>query len=302
MAAGGTVLILETYLERRRGEVDAAIDRWMPRPKGPGATVTRAMRYAVEAGGKRLRPILVLTSCEACGGSMADISAPAVALELVHTYSLIHDDLPAMDDDDLRRGKPTVHRAFGQATAILAGDALHTLAFELLAANPQGAAHAEKRSQAVVLVARASGIDGMVGGQIADLEAESSAPDAKRLHWIHEHKTAALLAAATELGAVHAGACEAARAAMREYGRQVGLAFQIADDILDCTATADALGKTPGKDRAAGKTTFPSLYGLEASRERALECVERAVSVLGEADLLDERLEALARFAVQREA
>ena len=291
---------LEAYLKRRRPEVEATIDRLLPRPEGPGATVARAMRYAVEAGGKRLRPILALTCYEACGGSAAELEVPAVALELIHTYSLIHDDLPAMDDDDLRRGKPTVHRAFGEAEAILAGDALNTLAFELLATYPKGDAHAVRRSRAVTLVARLSGLDGMVGGQIADLEAERCEPDAERLHWIHRHKTAALLAAATELGAIHAQAGDVVCAAMAEYGLQLGLAFQIADDILDCTSTAADLGKTPGKDRQAGKSTFPALYGLEGSRERARDAVQRATHALHEVGLLDERLEALARFTVLR--
>jgi geranylgeranyl diphosphate synthase type II len=291
---------LTDYLKRRRAEVESTIDRLLPRPEGPGATVARAMRYAVEAGGKRLRPILVLTCYEACGGSAEESEVPAVALELIHTYSLIHDDLPAMDDDDLRRGKPTVHRAFGEAQAILAGDALNTLAFELLATYPKGDAHAARRTRAVTLVARRSGIEGMVGGQIADLEAEQLKPDAERLHWIHRHKTAALLAAATELGAIHAAATDVVCAGMGEYGRQLGLAFQIADDILDCTSTAADLGKTPGKDRQAGKATFPALYGLDQSRERALDAVQRAIRALDAVGVRNERLEALAHFTVQR--
>ncbi len=291
---------LDAYLARRREEVETALDRFLPAPDGPGATVARAMRYAVQAGGKRLRPILAMTSCEACGGSAAPVVAPAVALELIHTYSLIHDDLPAMDDDDLRRGKPTVHKAFGEAEAILAGDALNTLAFELLATHPEGDAHATRRMRAVSLIARRSGIDGMVGGQIADLEAENGAADETRLLWIHRHKTAALLAASTELGAIHAGADGEVCAAFAEYGRQLGLAFQIADDILDCTSTATDLGKTPGKDRHVGKLTFPVLYGIDGSRERALGAVRQAQEALERVGLLDERLAALARFSVER--
>ena len=291
---------LAAYLERRRTEVDAVLDRLLPQPDGPGGTVGRAMRYAVEAGGKRIRPILALTCGEICGGSAADLAAPAAALELVHTYSLIHDDLPAMDNDDLRRGKPTVHRAFGEAAAILAGDALNTLAFEILAGHPAGDAHAERRTRALTLVARRSGIEGMVGGQIADLEAERQAPDEELLHWIHGHKTAALLSASTELGAIHAGAGDAVCSAMAEYGRQLGLAFQIADDILDCTSTASDLGKTPGKDHRAGKATFPALYGVERSRTRAREALGRATAALDAVDLLDERLEALADFTIRR--
>jgi geranylgeranyl diphosphate synthase type II len=291
---------LPAYLAHRRAEVEAALERLLPPADGPGATVARAMRYAVQAGGKRIRPILVLTCCEVCGGSASELEAPAVALELIHTYSLIHDDLPAMDDDDLRRGRPTVHRAFGQAEAILAGDALNTLAFELLATYPLGDEHAARRSRAVALVARRSGIAGMVGGQIADLEAENCQADEERLHWIHRHKTAALLSASTELGAIHASAGDAACAALAEYGRQLGLAFQIADDILDCTSTAADLGKTPGKDRQVGKATFPALYGLERSRKRAHDAVQHALDALDAVGLRDERLESLAHFIVQR--
>ncbi|NIM01519.1 MAG: polyprenyl synthetase family protein [Acidobacteria bacterium] len=291
---------LDVYLSQRRAEVERALERFLPTPEGPGATITRAMRYAVQAGGKRLRPILALTACDVCGGSSSAVQAPAVALELIHTYSLIHDDLPAMDDDDLRRGKPTVHKAFGEAEAILAGDALNTLAFELLANHPEGELYATRRTRAVSLVARRSGIDGMVGGQIADLEAENGAADEQRLHWIHRHKTAALLSASSELGAIHAGADDGACAAFSDYGRQLGLAFQIADDILDCTSTATDLGKTPGKDRHVGKLTFPALYGIDGSRERALDAVQRALESLERVGALDERLEALARFSVER--
>jgi len=241
-----------------------------------------------------------LSCCEACGGR-ADVAAvPAAAIELIHTYSLIHDDLPAMDDDDLRRGKPTVHRAFGEAVAILAGDALNTLAFAWLAAEPAGDASAARRTRCALLLARRSGLEGMVGGQIADLEAEGSAPDESRLNWIHRHKTAALLSAAAETGAIHAAADDDACDAMAKYGMQLGLAFQIVDDILDCTATSEALGKTAGKDARAGKSTFPALYGLEESRRKAAECVEIACAALDGAGLLDERLEALARFTLAR--
>ena len=291
---------LADYLAARRDEVESALERFLPPEKGPGATVARAMRYAVQAGGKRIRPILALTSCEVCGGSSEAAEGPAVALELIHTYSLIHDDLPAMDDDDLRRGRPTVHRAFGEAEAILAGDALNTLAFEVLARYPNGDAHALARSRAVELVARRSGIEGMVGGQIADLEAESQPANEERLHWIHQHKTAALLSASTELGAIHAGATQDVCQALAEYGRRLGLAFQIADDILDCTSTVADLGKTPGKDLRAGKATYPALYGLAGAQERAQEAVEGAIQALKQVDLLDERLEALAHFSVQR--
>ena len=291
---------LEAYLTRRRAEVDATLERLLPVAEGPGATVTRALRYALDAGGKRLRPILTLTSCEACGGS-ADLVAPAAAaLELIHTYSLIHDDLPAMDDDDLRRGQPTVHREFNEAVAILAGDALNTLAFEWLATYPEGVEHASRRTRALALVARGSGLEGMVGGQIADLEAEGRAVDEARVQWIHGRKTAALLSVSAELGAIHAAADEATCAALAEFGRQLGLAFQIVDDVLDCTQSTATLGKTAGKDARTGKATFPSLFGLEDSWARARSCAARACAVLHEAGLRDERLEDLARFTVER--
>ena len=291
---------LEEYLASRRREVDAALDRLLPRPDGPAGTIAAAMRYAVEAGGKRLRPIMALAACEACGGTEPAVLEASCALELIHTYSLIHDDLPAMDDDDLRRGRPTTHREFGEAEAILAGDALHTLAFEILAAWPKDESTAPRRIAAVESLARGAGIRGMVGGQIADIEAERSEVDLERLRWIHRHKTGALFAASAELGAIHAGADPAVREAMAEYGRAVGLAFQVADDILDCTATAETLGKTPGKDVAAGKATYPALLGLEASRQHADQLVQQALEALANHDLTSEPLAGIAAFSISR--
>jgi geranylgeranyl diphosphate synthase type II len=271
-----------------------------PPADGPAATVASAMRYAVLGGGKRLRPVVALAACGACGGCEGDAIEAAAALELVHTYSLVHDDLPSMDDDDLRRGRPTTHRAFGEAAAILAGDALLTLAFEVLAEHPRGDAFAARRAAAAVAVARRAGLCGMVGGQIADLEAEGAAADAERLAWIHRHKTGALFAASAELGAIIAGAGEAIRGALSRYGAALGLAFQIADDVLDCTASAATLGKTPGKHQAAGKTTYPSLYGIDASRARADALVEEALAALAPIDGAGGPLAALARHAVSR--
>ena len=293
---------VQAYLRARKGMVDASLDRLLPAATGPATTIVEAMRYAVTAGGKRLRPILALAACEACGGDPEAIVDASTSLELVHTYSLIHDDLPAMDDDDLRRGRPTLHRAFGEAQAILAGDALHTLAFEILATRPPDAEFAERRLRAVATLAARAGIHGMVGGQIADLEAEQADRcDAERLRWIHRHKTGALLSASAELGAILAGAGTRECSAMARYGQLLGLAFQIADDILDCTATAEQLGKTPGKDRQAGKATYPALFGLEASRRQAETCVEEALAVLRPLALPTRPLELLARFAVARE-
>ena len=257
------------YLKDRKRSVDDALDRLLPAETGPATTVARAMRYAVTAGGKRLRPVLALSACEACGGRPELLIEAAAAMELVHTYSLIHDDLPAMDDDDLRRGQPTVHRAFGEAVAVLAGDALLTLAFQVLASWPEGPQYAARRTEAVALVARGAGVEGMVGGQMADFEGGDEATDLDRLRWIHQHKTGALFAASAELGALHAAADPTTVATIARFGMTLGLAFQVADDILDCTSTPEELGKTPGKDLRDGKATYPALLGLEPSRDQA---------------------------------
>jgi geranylgeranyl diphosphate synthase type II len=287
-------------LSLRRERIDQVLDGLLPGAGGPAARVIAAMRYAVTAGGKRLRPAIALAACEACGGNAEAVIEPAAALELIHTYSLVHDDLPSMDDDDLRRGRPTVHRAFGEAEAILAGDALHSLAFEILATRPAGDASAVRRLDAVAVVAAAVGVDGMVGGQMADLVAERSRPDAETLDWIHGRKTAALLSASAEIGAIHAGADAATRTALARYGTGLGLAFQIADDVLDCTATAEQLGKTPGKDASSGKATYPALFGIEGSRRRAEQWAQRAVDALHAVALRSPELEALAWFAARR--
>ena len=297
----------ETLLHRWREEIEAALARVLGDLPGPAATVHQAMRHAVLGGGKRLRPLLTLAVCRACGGRTEDALLPAAALELVHAYSLVHDDLPAMDDDALRRGRPTVHVAFGEAAAILAGDALLTLAFELLATHPEGLAAAPRRAEAVATVARAAGVSGMVGGQQADLEAEHAAAgslEPGRLRWIHAHKTGALLGAAAEMGSLHAGWEAPRREPLARYGRALGLAFQIADDILDATASREALGKTPGKDARAGKATYPLLFGLAESRRMAEEQMEAALAELRAAGVADEDgvLASLTRAAVRRQA
>ncbi len=291
---------LKEYLSTRKLRVDEALERLVPRVEGPAATVLAAMRYAVAGTAKRLRPILVMEACEACGGDAHDALDAGAAVEMIHTYSLIHDDLPAMDDDDLRRGRPTVHKTFGEAEAILAGDALLTLAFEVLATRPPGSDRAASRAEAVALAAVRAGARGMVGGQMADLDAERDPADAPRLRWIHGHKTGALFSASAEIGAIHAGASEECRQALASYGSAIGLAFQIADDILDRTGSAESLGKTPGKDERAGKTTYPSLFGVEASKERAEALVERARRALEPLGLLTDPLAALADHAVSR--
>jgi geranylgeranyl diphosphate synthase type II len=291
---------LAAYLERRRADVDRALHSLLPVPAGPASRLAEAMRYAVLSGGKRLRPVLALAACEAFGGDDAEILEPAAALELVHTYSLVHDDLPAMDDDDLRRGRPTAHKAFGEAEAILAGDALLTLAFQVLATRPAGEPRAVRRADAVALVAHRAGYAGMVGGQLADLEAERRPPETTPPEWIHRHKTGALLSASVELGALHAGASASERDAIARYGDALGLAFQITDDILDRTASAAALGKTPGKDERSGKATYPARLGVEASRREAERLLALALDSLPETLARRELLEALARYAVDR--
>jgi geranylgeranyl diphosphate synthase type II len=293
-------MILSTYLAPRRRRVEEALERLLPHPSGPSATVARAMRYAVLGGGKRIRPLLAIASCEACGGSVDDVLDPAAALEMLHTYSLVHDDLPSMDDDDLRRGRPTVHRAFGEGEAVLAGDALLTLAFEVLAVAPPGDALAARRAEAVAVVARRAGVSGMIGGQIADIEAERTAADPARLEWIHLHKTGALIAASVLLGAIHGGASETERGDLERYGLATGLAFQIADDVLDATSSPEALGKTPGKDLRAGKATYPSALGIDASRAEAVRSVGIALEALERSGRATEPLRELARFAVER--
>ncbi|MCS6970682.1 MAG: polyprenyl synthetase family protein [Planctomycetota bacterium] len=271
---------------------ERALDARLPAADEPPARLHQAMRYAVFAGGKRLRPALVLASCRACGGDAAAAEPALAAVELLHTYTLVHDDLPAMDDDDLRRGRPTCHRAFDEATAILAGDALQAAAF---------AAAAELGAEAVQILARAAGSRGVVGGQQEDLEAEGQPGDLARLERIHRGKTAALLAASCELGALAAGAGPGRRAALAAFGEALGLAFQYADDVLDATASAAQLGKTPGKDAAAGKLTAVAVLGLDGARTAARDWCARALAALERCDGCAEPLRALARFVVERD-
>lgn len=291
-------------LNSEREAVEAALVRLLPDDAWP-ERLHRAMAHAVFAGGKRIRPILARLAHAAAGGDPAAVTDAACGLELIHTYSLIHDDLPAFDDDVLRRGRPTVHVAFDEATAILAGDALLAEGLLLIARHPAGTEWAQRRAAAVELVADAVSARGMVGGQMEDLEAtgqiESAAQDPrKRLDRIHRAKTGCLLAASVELGAVLAGVDDDRRRVFGDFGAGLGLAFQIADDILDATATAADLGKSPGKDADAGKLTYVTLYGLDAARDRLdaieSELVGQAVEIEGcEGDLA-----AIARFVARR--
>lgn len=254
-----------------------------PEPDAPKRLV-EAMDYSLSAGGKRLRPMLVICASEAVGGKVEEALPVAAAFEMIHTYSLIHDDLPSMDDDDLRRGKPTCHKAFDEATAILAGDAMCTYAFQAILMNVHDA---KKARDAAIELTKASGLEGMVGGQIADLEGEGSQPDLEQLQYIHRRKTGALITAAVVCGGIVGGASTEQLDALRTYGQNIGLAFQVIDDILDETATAEELGKSPGKDSAAGKQTYPRLMGLEKAKKYADELVKQAldeIAILQETD------------------
>lgn len=261
----------ETFLERAAARVARVLERRLNWRRGP-ASLVRAMRYAVFGGGKRLRPALVYLGCDTFGGSWKVADGAAAAVELIHTYSLVHDDLPCMDDDKLRRGRPTAHVRFGEAMAILAADALHTEAFATLAEESPR----EVAPDLVSILARAAGPSGMVGGQVLDLEGEGRPPKVLLVERIHLGKTAALIAASLELGATAAGAGPLDRRRIRAYGEDVGLAFQIADDILDETGDAVTLGKTPGKDTAARKMTFPAAVGLDRAKARAMVLAAKA--------------------------
>ena len=289
---------LSRYLDARSAEVNAALDRFLPKEKTKPATIHRAMRYSIFAGGKRMRPALTLAAAEACGGNVADALPLACAVECIHTYSLIHDDLPAMDNDDFRRGKPTNHKVFGEGIAVLAGDALLTQAFEIVA---QARGWKRYSHQTLVLeLARASGSLQLIAGQVADLEGEGKKISAPELKYIHERKTSALLCCSTRLGGMSANCSAAQLQALTDFGYNVGLAFQIIDDILDITQTSEQLGKTAGKDTKAQKATYPSIVGLEKSRGIAKKLTNNAFSALKIFKGRAEALESLATYLLQR--
>jgi geranylgeranyl diphosphate synthase, type II len=293
--------LLDEYLETRKTLVDQALELYLPAESTEPPVIFRSARYSVFAGGKRLRPILCIAAAEAVGGPIDTVMPTACALELIHTYSLIHDDLPAMDNDDYRRGKPTSHKVFGEAVAILAGDALLTDAFRIIAGRtPAGGVTAEKLLQVIQEVALAAGWFGMVAGQVADIESEGKPPDEKTLHFIHTRKTGALITVSLRAGAILGGANEDALDALTEYGRHAGLAFQISDDILNVEGDSRALGKSTGSDRSRGKLTYPALYGVETSRRVAAELVEKALEDLQALDERAEPLRMIARFIVDR--
>ena len=290
---------LNTFLATRTETVNRALDRFLPSEKTKPATIHRAMRYSLFAGGKRMRPAVLLAAAQACGGSEPNALPLACAVECIHTYSLIHDDLPAMDNDDFRRGKPTNHKVFGEGIAVLAGDALLTQAFEIAAqcqASPR-----YSHAKIILEIARASGSLQLVGGQVADLEGENKKLSVAELRYIHERKTSALLTCAVRLGGMSANCTAAQLAALTDFGHHVGLAFQVIDDILDVTQTSEQLGKTAGKDVAEQKATYPSIVGLEKSRKIAQQLTAKAFAAL---DLFRGKavaLEALAEFLLKRD-
>jgi geranylgeranyl diphosphate synthase type II len=292
---------LQEYLAEQVQAVDAVLDQWVPEESVDPVSIHRAMRYSLFAGGKRIRPILAIAAARAVSDAGDGVEHAAGTLELVHTYSLIHDDLPALDNDDLRRGRPTCHKVFGDAMAILAGDALLTLAFEVLSRLKR--VSAERKIRLVEELSRAAGtVGGMIGGQVNDIEGERKEPTALLLESIHRAKTGALLRASVRMGAIYAGADNPELTALSQYGEHVGLAFQIVDDVLDVEEPSAALGKTAGKDEAQQKITFPAVYGLERSREMAEEeCLQAHVAVRMFGDRAD-RLRQIADFVVQRKA
>jgi geranylgeranyl diphosphate synthase, type II len=289
---------LPEFYEADRAAIEAALEKLLPSGDTPPQSIHRAMRYSVFAGGKRIRPVLCLEAARMFSQNPDAAIHAACAVEFIHTYSLIHDDLPALDNDDLRRGKPTCHKAFGEALAILAGDALLTLAFQILAAAP---AEASRRVLAIAEIAAAAGtVNGMVGGQVADLEAEGKPPSTPTLEYIHRSKTAALIRASIAAGAISGGAAHDDVERLRRFGENIGWAFQVVDDILDVEESSAALGKTAGKDQAQRKATYPTLYGLEESRSIAAELEASALKELDFYGTRAARLRKLAQFLVAR--
>jgi geranylgeranyl diphosphate synthase type II len=292
---------LAEYLAHEQKRIEAEIQRLCPPDTVPPSTIHRAMRYSLLAGGKRIRPILCMEAARAVKDDVTGIEPTACALEMIHTYSLIHDDLPALDNDDYRRGKPTNHKVFGEAMAILAGDALLTLAFHTLShldnVTPQIAVRL-----AAELASASGTVGGMIGGQVADIEGERQEPTAELLDYIHRAKTGALLRASLRIGAIWAEASDAQLAALTCYGEHAGLAFQIVDDILDVEESSGALGKTAGKDEAQGKITFPAVYGLDRSHRMALDECAAARAALAPFGARAERLREIADMIVSRKS
>jgi geranylgeranyl diphosphate synthase type II len=293
--------MLTQTLEDGRKLTDAALERLLPAASVRPTSIHKAMRHSVFAGGKRIRPILCIEAgCAVAGSLPAGIEELGAALEMLHTYSLIHDDLPALDNDDLRRGRPTCHKVYGEAIAILAGDALQTQAYEVLS---ELRCSAKARVKIIEEIARGTGtVNGMIGGQVVDLEAERTKPDAETLEYIHRSKTAALITASVVSGGTYADANANQVESLRRFGQSIGLAFQIVDDILDVTQTSEQLGKTAGKDAVSEKATYPALFGLEESRKKAQALLEDAYNSVQNLGSRSETLKSIARFLIERES
>ena len=299
---GGSIFNLSDYLAQKNKLIDGALGRIIDEIDDASGTLKEAVRYSVFAGGKRIRPILTVCAAEAVGGNLDDAVTAGAAIECIHTYSLIHDDLPAMDDDDFRRGVPTSHKVFGEATAILAGDCLLTAAFSVLSDAARFSADGPTLLRVIHEIAEASGDKGMVGGQVADIESEGKETDLPSLEFIHIRKTGALIVASIRTGAILGGGSEPQIKALTDYGKHLGLAFQITDDILDVTGTRQAMGKSTGKDHVRGKATYPALLGLTQSRERARELIDRALASLSDFGDDARALQAIAQLVIERQA
>lgn len=297
----GSDTSFEDYLDRQRSTVDSYLDKFLPKKEVYPDSIHQAMRYSIFAGGKRIRPILAIATCEAVGGQISRVVYLACALEMIHTYSLIHDDLPAMDNDDYRRGQLTLHKKFGEGVAILAGNGLLTLAFQLLAEIPGDCQTAETRLNVIHRLCRAIGTSkGMIAGQIVDLATQGHPYSREELEYIHTAKTGALIRASIDCSSILCGASQEAREHLSLFGARVGLAFQIVDDILDIEGSSQELGKTSGKDAREQKATYPSLYGIEKSRHLATDLMERGIQEIEFLGKGGESLRKLARLIVTR--
>ncbi len=294
---------LKLYLKEKKALVDEALGRFLPESDEYSADVVKAMRYSLFAGGKRLRPILCIAGAEAVGGDAQSVLPVACALEMIHTYSLIHDDLPVIDNDDLRRGKPTNHRVFGEAMALLAGDGLLTKAFHLMAhKDPKNRVKPSVSLKVIGLIATAAGYEGMVGGQVVDIQSEGKEGDSSIVEFIHTRKTGALIAASVSSGAILGGAEKDQLKALTSYGKDIGLAFQVADDILNVEGSSREMGKSVGSDVRQGKITFPAVFGLERSKEIQKTLVDRALEALKSFEERAGPLRQIARFIIKRKA
>jgi geranylgeranyl diphosphate synthase type II len=292
---------LKDYLNEKRALIDEALKGFLPESEGHLLDVVKAMRYSLFAGGKRLRPILCIAGAEAVGGAAQSVLPVACALEMIHTYSLIHDDLPVMDNDDLRRGKPTNHRMFGEAVALLAGDGLLTKAFHVMThPDPENRVKPGALVRVIGLIATAAGYEGMVGGQVVDIQSEGKAVDPSVVEFIHTHKTGALIAASVCSGGILCGAEEDQIKALTSYGKDIGLAFQVADDILNVEGSSQEMGKSVGRDAEQGKVTYPAVFGLEKSKEIQSALVDRAIESLKSFEDRADPLRHIARYIIER--